>query len=148
MKHLLFLSFAIMLLSISTCNGQKITGIKYSLFEKHPDNYWLKITPNMFDGNIAETTKTSGIYAVMICYTYNGKEKSVYQDVTSKFVAGEDYTFSFSYGSASLDKLKVNNITFFRRDMDRSTYPDKDNCHDNVALSGANSYNVSMLYNR
>ena len=84
----------------------------------------------------------------MICYTYKGVAKSVFQDVTSKFVNGEDYIYAFSYGTASLDKLKVNNITFFRRDKDKSTYPDKDNCNSGTALSGANSYGTSLLYNR
>jgi len=137
-----------LLTSTMALNAQKITGVKYSLFEKHSNDYWLRVTPNMFDGYATETSQTSGVYAIMICYTYNGKQKSTYQDVTSQFVNGEDYTYTFSYGTASLDKLKLNNVTFFRRDKDKSTWPSKDGCNDGTALSGANSYAVSTLYNR
>ncbi len=132
----------------ATANAQKITGVEYSLFEKYTNDYWLRISPKSFDGTVAETTKTSGVYAVMICYTYNGNQKSVFQDVTSKFVKGEDYTYTFSYGTSSLDKLRVNNITFFRRDKDKSTWPSKEGCNEGTALSGANSYGVSTLYNQ
>lgn len=148
MKNLILLCGMVLLASTMTMSAQKITGVKYSLFEKTTNDHWLRITPNVFDGNTTETTKTSGVYAVMICYTYKGVAKSVFQDVTSKFVNGEDYIYAFSYGTASLDKLKVNNITFFRRDKDKSTYPDKDNCNSGTVLSGANSYGTSLLYNR
>jgi hypothetical protein len=57
----------------------------------------------------------------MIYYTYKDSGKSDYQDVTSKFINGEDYIYAFSYGTASLDKLKAKNVTFFRRDKDKSS---------------------------
>jgi hypothetical protein len=57
----------------------------------------------------------------MIYYTYKDSGKSDYQVVTSKFINGEDYIYAFSYGTASLDKLKAKNVTFFRRDKDKSS---------------------------
>ena len=143
---ILFISVLLMTFS-SNLNAQKITGVKYSLFEKTPNDHWLRITPNMFDGFATETTKTTGVYAVMICYTYNGNQKSTFQDVTAKFVEGEDYVFSFSFGTASLDKLKLNNVTFFRRDKPKTTYPSKEGCNTGTALSSANTYAVSTSYN-
>ena len=148
MKKLLLLAVIVTLCSTITANAQKITGVEYELFEKYTNDYWLRITPNSIDATAQETSKTSGVYAVMICYTYNGKQKSVYQDVTSKFINGEDYTYTFSYGTSSLDKLKVNNITFFRRDKDKSTWPSREGCNEGTALSNANSYGTSMMYNR
>jgi hypothetical protein len=102
-----------MLASTMTLNSQKITGVKYSLFEKTANDYWLRITPNLFDGYASETAETSRVYAVMMHYMYKGSGKSVYQDVTSKFINGEDYLYAFSYGTYSLDKLKAKNVTFF-----------------------------------
>jgi hypothetical protein len=71
-----------------TLSSQKITGVKYSLFEKTANDYWLRVTPNIFDGYASETTATSGVYAVMMYYMYKGSGKSDYQVVTSKFING------------------------------------------------------------
>ncbi|PRP67732.1 hypothetical protein [Nonlabens agnitus] len=148
MQKATFLFVIIVLFTVTITTAQNITAVKYSLFEKTTNDHWLRITPNTFDGNVSETTKTSGVYAVMICYTFNGKEKSVFQDVTSKFVNGEDYIYTFSFGTASLDKLKLNNVTFFRRDKSKETWPSKDGCNDGQVLTSANTFAISSLYNR
>ncbi|SCY34048.1 hypothetical protein SAMN05192588_2362 [Nonlabens sp. Hel1_33_55] len=147
MKQLLQLSILAILFSTTSMIAQNITAVKYSLFEKTTNDHRLRVTPSGYDGNAAETTKTSGVYAVMICYTYNDREKSVYQDITSKFVNGEDYIFTFSFGTASLDKLKLNNVTFFRRDKPKETWPSKEGCNSGQALTSANTFAISSLYN-
>jgi hypothetical protein len=50
-----------MLASTMTLNAQKITGVKYSLFEKTANDYWLRVTPNMFYAYASETTKVFGV---------------------------------------------------------------------------------------
>jgi hypothetical protein len=60
-KKLILIASIATLASTMTLNAQKITGVKYSLFEKTANDYWLRVTPNMFDGYASETTETSGV---------------------------------------------------------------------------------------
>jgi hypothetical protein len=101
----------------------------------------------VLDAYSSETTATSGVYAVMMCYINKGSGKSDYQDVTSKFIDGEDHIYAFSYGTDSLDKLKVGNVIFLRRDKDKSSLPSRQGYNSGSEFSGVKIYSTSMLYN-
>lgn len=88
----------------------------------------LVIEPTVFDMHKNETTRRSGVYAVRICYNLRGVDKVVYQDCTYDFLEKGKRIFTFSYGTTKKGDVSVNDVTFFRMDKPRSTWPKKSAC--------------------
>lgn len=124
MKKLLLITT---LLITSYSYSQKIKGIKYEFGQNEYNNWNLTLIPNAFDGYASETTKTSGVYAVLLCYTIADKQYEKYIDCTSDFVKERKKDIHIAMSSRSRSDINIVRVDFFRRDLPRETWAQK-NC--------------------
>lgn len=124
MKKLLFITT---LLLTSYSYSQKIKGIKYEFGQNEYNNWNLTLIPNAFDGYASETTKTSGVYGVLLCYTIADKQYEKYIDCTSDFVKERKKDIHIAMSSRSRSDINIVRVDFFRRDLPRETWAQK-NC--------------------
>lgn len=114
-------------ISIATF-GQKIKDVQTVLFDNEYGNANLLVKPLLIDGWATETTKSSGVYAILVCYTYKNQKKAIHQDITYDLVnKGEDVLFLNS--GAKKSNIVINKVRFYRRDkLSPSQYPKKSDC--------------------
>lgn len=83
MKH--FLVIALLIFSTAT-HAQKYTGFELTSTLKTDGTYEAVIKPHIIDGYAPKDTKLSGLYGVLICYTVDGQEQVLKQDITYDIV--------------------------------------------------------------
>lgn len=73
-------------------------------------------------------TKLSGVYGLLVCYTYKGVKKALHQDLTYDFAKkGEREVFLGM--SASKANIVINSVLFYRRALTaKNEYPKKTDC--------------------
>ncbi|HIC32166.1 MULTISPECIES: hypothetical protein [unclassified Mesoflavibacter] len=120
-------------LSLLLCSAlafaQAITNVKTLLTETEYGNARLLVTPLSIDAHAEKPTKTSGVYAILVCFTYKGEQKAIHQDLTRKFAQDGEAELFLAMG-AKKDNIVIGNVQFYRRDlMSSENYPKKDDCY-------------------
>lgn len=120
-------------LSLLLCSAlafaQAITNVKTLLTETEYGNARLLVTPLSIDAHAEKPTKTSGVYAILVCFTYKGEQKAIHQDLTRKFAQDGEAELFLAMG-AKKDNIVIGNVQFYRRDLISSeNYPKKDDCY-------------------
>lgn len=109
--------------------AQSITNVKTLLTETEYGNARLLVTPLTIDAHAEKPTKTSGVYAILVCFTYKGEQKAIHQDLTRKFAQDGKAELFLAMG-AKKDNIVIGNVQFYRRDlMSSENYPKKDDCY-------------------
>jgi len=124
MKQLILL--LILVLGTSSINAQQIYGTKYTVETNEYGNWYLVVTPNQFHGNVAKTTKTEGVYAVMLCYSVKGKQTQKYNDCTKDFVVNGEKRYYLASSYKKRSDIVINKVVFFRKDEPRENWPKKE----------------------
>ncbi len=96
--------------------GQAIKKVKTVLFENKYGNARLLVEPTVFDMHAPAPTKTSGVYAIRVCYTYKGQQKALHQDLTYDFIKKGSKEI-FLGMSAKKSNISIGNVLFYRRDL-------------------------------
>lgn len=128
MKNTLKLLFLMLFLTSQFLNAQAITNVKTLLIENEYGNARLVITPNTYDMTATKPTKLTGVYGLLVCYTYKGVKKALHQDLTYDFAKkGEKELFLGM--SATKANIVINSVLFYRRDLTaKKEYPKKTDC--------------------
>jgi hypothetical protein len=128
MKNVIKLFFLMVFLTSQFLKAQSITNVKTLLIETEYGNARLKVTPNTYDMTATKPTKLSGVYGLLVCYTYKGVQKSLHQDLTYDFnKKGEKELFLGM--SATKSNIVIGSVLFYRRDlMNKKDYPKKTDC--------------------
>jgi len=109
--------------------AQSITNVKTLLTETEYGNARLLVTPLTIDAHAEKPTKTSGVYAILVCFTYKGEQKAIHQDLTRKFAQDGKAELFLAMG-AKKDNIVIGNVQFYRRDlMSSENYPKKEDCY-------------------
>lgn len=109
--------------------AQSITNVKTLLTETEYGNARLLVTPLTIDAHAEKPTKTSGVYTILVCFTYKGEQKAIHQDLTRKFAQDGKAELFLAMG-AKKDNIVIGNVQFYRRDlMSSENYPKKDDCY-------------------
>ncbi|MFD1062229.1 hypothetical protein ACFQ1Q_03145 [Winogradskyella litorisediminis] len=113
-------SITVSLLFFVLFNGigysQAVTDVKLSLMESEYGNTRLKVTPLVTDMYAEKPTKSSGVYALLVCYKYKGEQKALHQDLTGDF-AKQGYREVFLGMQATRSNVDIGNYVFYRRDL-------------------------------
>jgi hypothetical protein len=128
MKNVIKLFFLMLFLTSQFLKAQSITNVKTLLIENEYGNARLKVTPNTYDMTATKPTKLSGVYGLLVCYTYKGVQKSLHQDLTYDFAKkGEKKLFLGM--TATKANIIINSVLFYRRDLTaKNEYPKKTDC--------------------
>jgi hypothetical protein len=128
MKTTIQVLFLMITLTPQFLKAQEITNVKTLLEENEFGNARLIVTPNTFDMNANKPTKSSGVYGLLVCYKYKGKQKAAHQDLTYDF-AKKGKKVIFLGMSASKSNIIIGRTLFDRRDlMNKNEYPKKTDC--------------------
>ncbi|SDR89945.1 hypothetical protein SAMN05216503_1322 [Polaribacter sp. KT25b] len=128
MKNLIKLFILMLFVAPQFLSAQSITNVKTLLIENEYGNARLKVTPNTYDMTATKPTKLSGVYGLLVCYTYKGVKKALHQDLTYDFAKkGEKELFLGM--SATKANIVINSALFYRRDLTaKKDYPKKTDC--------------------
>lgn len=74
------------------------------------------VTPLSYDMHAKKRTATSGVYALLVCYTYKGQQKAMHQDLTYDF-AKKGKKELFLGMSATMSNVNIGSVLFYRRDL-------------------------------
>ncbi|MDP5104982.1 MAG: hypothetical protein NWQ31_02290 [Polaribacter sp.] len=128
MKHTIKLFLLMLFVAPQFLSAQSITNVKTLLIENQYGNARLMVTPNTYDMTATKPTKLSGVYGLLVCYTYKGVKKALHQDLTYDFAKkGEKELFLGM--SATKANIIINSVLFYRRDLTaKNEYPKKTDC--------------------
>lgn len=111
----------------SIANAQKISNVKSLLQKNEYGNWNIIVTPSVIDGYAAETERVDGVYAILLCKNVRGKKSSKYIDITYDLVRKGEKSIWIASSSTKSNQIEYS-VTFFRRDLPRSTWPSKESC--------------------
>ncbi len=109
--------------------SQAITKVKTELIETSYGNAKLLVTPSVYDANAAKPTATSGVYAIIVCFTVNNVSKAIHQDLTYDFHKKGNKELYLS-ATAKKSNTVINDVYFYRRDQTpKDQIPTKGYCN-------------------
>lgn len=115
-------------LCTSVIYAQAITNVKTELKTSKAGDLRLIITPNLYDMTVIKPTKKAGVYALLVCYTYNGEQKAYNVDCTYDF-ENDGFKELYIGSKANKSNTTIQNVSFYRRDLlEKRDYPKKTDC--------------------
>lgn len=105
-----------------------ITSVRSTLIENEYGSARLKVVPQSYDAYAKKPTATSGVYALLVCYTVKGKTKALHQDLTYDFHKKGSKEI-FLTMTAKKSNTVINETLFYRRDLTpKNERPTKKKC--------------------
>ena len=108
--------------------SQAISEVKTILQENKYGNTRLMVKPLAYDMKAEKPTSNFGVYALLVCYNYKGKQKALHQDLTYDFANKGEKEIFLEMG-AKRSNISIISTLFYRRDLTpENERPKKSDC--------------------